>query len=882
MLRIAVFGPLELTLDGQTLPQLPAKAQALLVYLALEPRPHPRHRLAGLLWGESTDTQARASLRNVILKLRHAGLDRCLVVRRETVAFNPDYPVWIDALALMGQSHGEPLSDLYRSDFLGELDVRESPLFEEWVIERREQFRTRAMALLRGEAARHQTEGRLAEAVIAARRLVTLDPLQESAHSQLISLLNAHGQPADALRQYEACRRLLAETFGIEPSSELRALAARIQTAGQDSGAVPASLPLATTTFVGRARELSELGAILADRKNRLITLTGMGGMGKTRLAVEAVRPLADAQTGSAETLIYVDLSGVPNIEGAARALALSLALPPSLTGDAPGQVIAALRERSALIVFDTCEHLANLNPGIGDLIDALLRAAPGLRALATSREPLNLADEFVFEVGELAEAVALFDSRARRANLRFSLEAERAAVERICGLTHGVPLAIELAAAWTRTLACADIADALAANLGALPADSDASVRQTSLRGAFEYSWALLQPQEQRALADLSIFRGGFSGAAAQAVAQAGLRALNMLAHRSLVRRAADGRYDLHPLIRAYAAEHVEDPIGLAARMGAFYAGWLSSHRDAIRVGETTALSIFSAEGPNIAIAWGCALAASDRESLSVMLDGLLWLTEYRGWFRASERLFNDALGALPDDDASRLLRARLFTALGHCLLRLGRREDAQAAHASAVSTLDNAPDSPGLREHRAFALLLMGTALTDPPEQMRVFARSLALYESEGDAWGIGAALNNLGECAELLGDMPDAQRYHRASLAHCLGIGDQPGVAFARANLGGLLRLEGRLDEAEAELRAGLEVANALGFDYARGLLTQNLATCAWARRDAPTARRLAEDAQRIFERCQSAEKAELPARLLAEIDAAAALAASGSGG
>ncbi len=353
--------------------------------------------------------------------------------------------------------------------------------------------------------------------------------------------------------------------------------------------------------------------------------------------------------------------------------------------------------------------------------------------------------------------------------------------------------------------------------------------------------------------------------------MAQAGLRALNMLAHRSLARRAADGRYDLHPLIRAYAAEHVEDQAGLAARMGAFYAGWLSSHRDAIRVGDGTALSIFSAEGPNIAVAWGCALAGSDRASLSVMLDGLLWLTEYRGWFRASERLFADALAGLPDDDADRLLRARLFTALGHCLLRLGRREDAHAAHTAAVDTLDKAPHSPGLSEHRAFALLLMGTALTDPPEQMRVFARSLALYESNGDAWGIGAALNNLGECAELLGDMTAAQRFHRASLAHCLGIGDQPGVAFARANLGGLLRLEGRLDEAEAELRAGLEVASVLGFDYARGLLTQNLAACAWARRDAPTARRLAEDAQRIFERCQSADRAEIPARLLAEIDA-----------
>lgn len=872
MLRIAVFGPLALTVDGHALPQLPAKAQALLVFLALEPRPHPRHRLAGLLWSESTDAQARASLRNVILQLRQAGLDRFLIVRRETVALNHEAPIWIDALALMGDGPQENLSGLYRGDFLAELDLRESPLFEEWVIERREQFWARAIALLRADVTGSEARGRRADAIAAARRLLALDPLQESSHAQLISLLNADGQPAAALRQYEACRKLLAETFGIEPSSELRALAARTQNTVRDAGAPPASLPLATTPFVGRARELAELGAILADRRNRTITLTGMGGMGKTRLAVEVVRPLADAQPGPTETVVYVDLSGVPNIEGAIRALALSLALPPNLSGDATGQIIATLRERPALIVFDTCEHLANLSPGIGDFIDTLLRAAPGARALATSREPLSLADEFVYEVGELAEAVALFDGRARRANLHFSLDAERAAVERICALTHGVPLAIELAAAWTRTLACADIADALAENLGALPGNSNASARQSSLRGAFEYAWGMLQPQEQRTLADLSLFRGGFTGAAAQAVARAGLRALNMLAHRSLVRRAADGRYDLHPLIRAYAAEHVEDQAGLAARMGAFYAGWLSSHRDAIRVGDDTALSVFAAEGENIAVAWGCALAASDRDSLSVMLDGLLWLTEYRGWFRASERLFADALAALPDDDPSRLLRARLLTALGHCLLRLGRRDDAHAAHMAAVNTLDKAPGSPDVGGHRAFTLLLMGTALTDPPEQMRVFAESLALYEANEDAWGIGAALNNLGECAELLGNMPAAQRYHRASLAHCLGIGDQPGVAFARANLGGLLRLEGRLEEAEDELRAGLEVANALGFDYARGLLTQNLAACAWARRDAPTARRLAGDAQRIFERCQTAEQAETTARLLAEIDAA----------
>ncbi|MEO6062938.1 MAG: BTAD domain-containing putative transcriptional regulator [Thermoflexales bacterium] len=882
MLRIAALGPLELTLDDISLARLPAKAKALLVYLAIEARPHSRQRLAGLLWGESTEAQARTSLRNTLMQLREAGVGPHLVIGRQQVAFDVSQPHRLDVAELLNSAAqvGSRGAGIYIGEFLADSPLRDAPQYEEWVLERREQCRLRAMALLRDAAEQMRAMGQMAEAITAARRLIALDPLREASHRLAIGLYAANRQRAEALRQYEDCRRVLAEALGIEPSAELHATAERIRAAELGASAparpaISASLPAPTTTFIGRAREIANVVERLGDSTRRLVTLTGMGGIGKTRLAIEAARVWESRFTQATAPAIFVEVAGLGDVDSVARALAAALALPPDPLRPPAALAAAALAERTALVVFDSCEHLAGVFPSIADLISGLLEAAPHVRMLATSREPLNLADEIVLEVGEMEEALALFSERAQRANLRFSVDDERAAVARICALVQGVPLAIELAAAWTRTLACADIAAALTLNLDLLQPAHGIPDRQAGVRAAFEHSWQLLPPEEQQGLASLSIFRGGFTGPAARAVAQLGLRGLNMLAHRSLVRRSTDGRYDLHPLIRAFAAEHVAETGGLASRLAVFYAGQLAMYRDAIRIGDAPTLSMLAPDAENILVAWRASLEQCHAVNLSAMLDGLLWLTEYRGWFRASERLFADALAALPDDDAGRLLRARLFTARGHCLLRLGRREDAHAAHSEAVNTLDNAPDSPGLSEHRAFALLLMGTALTDPPGQMRLFARSLALYESNGDAWGIGAALNNLGECAELLGDMPAAQRYHRASLAHCLGIGDQPGVAFARANLGGLLRLEGRLDEAEAELRAGLEVANALGFDYARGLLTQNLAACAWARRDAPTARRLAEDAQRIFERSQSADRAGLPARLLAEIDAAETL-------
>jgi len=723
----------------------------------------------------------------------------------------------------------------------------------------------------------------MAEAITAARRLIALDPLREASHRLAIGLYAANRQRAEALRQYEECRRVLAEALGIEPSAELRATAERIRAADLGASAparpvIPASLPAPTTTFIGRAREIADVVERLGDSTRRLVTLTGMGGIGKTRLAIEAARVWEGRSTPATAPAIFVEVAGLGDVDAVARALAGALALPPDPHRPPAALAAAALAERTALVVFDSCEHLAGVFPSIADFISGLLEAAPLVRMLVTSREPLNLADEIVLEVGEMEEALALFSERAQRANLRFSVYDERAAVAQICALVQGVPLAIELAAAWTRTLACADIAAALSLNLDLLQPAQGIRDRQAGVRAAFEHSWQLLQPEEQQGLASLSIFRGGFTGPAAQAVAQLGLRGLNMLAHRSLVRRNTDGRYDLHPLIRAFAAEHVAEPGALAGRLAFFYAGQLEKYRDAIRIGNAPTLSMLGPDAENILAAWRAALEPCDAVSLSAMLDGLLWLTEYRGWFRASERLFANALGALPDDDAGRLLRARLLTALGHCLLRLGRREDAHTAHTAAVTTLDNAPDSPGLSEHRAFALLLMGTALTDPPEQMRVFAESLALYESNGDAWGIGAALNNLGECAELLGDMPAALGYHAASLAHCRRIGDQPGVAFALANLGGLNVLGGALDEAEVQLLEGIEIATALDFDYARGLLTLNLAHAAWRRRDGAKARGLAEDARRVFGRSHAADRAAGCDRLIAEIEVGSATGAS----
>ncbi len=596
-LRVRVLGGAELAVSGRPLVELAsAKAAALVVYLAVTGTGHSRSALAGLLWSDLPEATARANLRLVLTKLRRV-LPEHLEVTRQTVALAPGRPVWVDAVEVARVTAGErdggellAAVRLCRGDFLEGFGVPGAPLFDEWLVGRRAAVRADMLALMDRAVALARDRGDAATGIEVGRRMLELEPLHEEAHRALMWFLATGGQRSAALAQYETCCYMLREELGIEPSAatvtlrdeiagagEFTELGARQGTgvAGREAAppattAAPApDLPRPLTTLVGRERELARLHELLEDPACRLVTLVGPGGIGKTRLALEVAATRHGRHRDGAVFVSFVGTGPARPEEAAdlvvadlARALEVSLAVPRD-----PLELLADhLSGRELLLVLDNLEQLRDA----AGVLAELLRRAPGVQLLVTSRRRLGLGVEWLVEVPGLPyppaeagadaagyEAVQLFAERARLLRPGFPADAEGAG--RVCRLLAGVPLAIELAARWVRSASPAAIADRVAGGLDLLDTTSpDVELRHRSVRAVIDWSWQLLTEGECRALRRLSVLRGGFDLEAAAAVAGAGLPLLAGLVDQSLVAAGEDGRYDMHELLRQYAAERL------------------------------------------------------------------------------------------------------------------------------------------------------------------------------------------------------------------------------------------------------------------------------------------------------------------------------------
>ncbi|MBX0328929.1 helix-turn-helix domain-containing protein [Oscillochloris sp. ZM17-4] len=514
--------------------------------------------------------------------------------------------------------------------------------------------------LKRARRARDLTQEMLAEQVGCATP--TLQKIEQGARrpSRELAelLLDALGAP---LADRDAILRAARAPVGVE-------------TAVPAEPAPPAPprarIPAPASPLVGRDAERADLRRILADPSCRLLTIVGPGGIGKTRMALQAVADLLDPlapAAGLADGAAWVSLAPLTSTDQAPAAIAAALDIPlyGALAPDA--QLVAAMRERQMLLALDNLEHL----PDIAVLLASILGEAPGVRLLTTSRERLRLRDEQVYELGGLAfpaeggapaagrhTAVQLFLERARRLDQGFALGVDNAAdIARICRALAGVPLAIELAAAWVRALSCAEIADSLARDLDFLSlSDRDMAPRHRSLRAVFAHSWHALGPPERAALARLSVFRGGCRAAAAAQVAEASPRTLAALVDASLVRRSQDAggasRYDLHELLRQYAAERLgeQDPQGETERAHrAYYAELLQAQvQDLQSGGQIAARAAIDPDRNNVRAAWERAVAARDLPVLRQMARGIATVCEDNGWFQEGARLFGQAADAL------------------------------------------------------------------------------------------------------------------------------------------------------------------------------------------------------------------------------------------
>ena len=467
-LEFALLGTAAITLDGKEVSgQVPAKSQALLYYLAVTGCPQSREKLAGLLWGDKPEAKAKANLRKSLSTLRQVFGD-ALIITRPTAAFNRETDYWLDVEAFESalaqdapaSESLEPLGEaveLYRGEFLEGLSVRQALGFEEWVLGERERLRQLAIQALHRLSEAYSVRGEVAAAIETTNRLLALEPWQEEAHRQLMTLLARSGQQSAALAQYEVCRRILAEELGVEPLPETQALLQRLKTKRESTSH---NLPPQATPFVGRQTELAQIARYLGRSDCHLLTLIGAGGIGKTRLALQAAGQALD---DFADGVYFVPLARISSPEFLVPTIGEAIRYPLSGEADPKKQLLRHLQQKEMLLVLDNFEHLLS-SPGGNDsgqdLLLEMVTMAPKLKLLVTSRERLNLQAEWLLTLHglpyppaetafgeETFEAVDLFVQGAHRVRPEFDLSAEWPEVVRICRLLDGMPLGIELAA---------------------------------------------------------------------------------------------------------------------------------------------------------------------------------------------------------------------------------------------------------------------------------------------------------------------------------------------------------------------------------------------------------------------------------------------------
>lgn len=921
-LRILCLGSFQATLDNEPLAFDTDKSRALLAYLAIEGvQPQRRDQLAGLLWSDAPEERALHNLRQALSGLRKAlhedsSTNPFLLIQRDTVQINLKSDFWLDVnsfeqglTSVLRYYRSGPGGDklesrlnlrqlqqvinLFRGPFLDQLYLNGSPLFDEWAGLKREVLNQHIIEALSILTSLYERRGEIALARQYANQMVALAPWDENAHVQVLRLLAIEGQWNAALAHYHHLRRYLHEQIGVEPSAKTMSLFENIRQCATADTPFPAqraparhNLPLQETPFIGRDNELDAIAVSLADPCCRLLTLIGPGGVGKTRLALEAARQ----QIGTFnDGVFFVPLVTVQSDDLLPAALASALDFSPF--GDKPtaNQVLRYVVNKHMLWLLDTFEQLLPLKPD--SLIVQILQHAPGVVLLVTSRQRLNLKEECLLPLSgldypdsletpdnEKLDALQLFVNRARRVQPTFTLSnaTNRQATARICQLLEGLPLGVELAAAalWSHSLS--EIATRLTSSLRSLESAAiNVSDRHRSLWAAFEFSWTLISTDEQRLLTCLSVFRGGFEAEMAQQVVNTAPAHIAALVDKSLLRRDAAGRYDLHEAIRQFAFEKLTanpDQAYAAQHNHAHaLANFLFERTEFLKsANQHQALADISIEWDNARQAWAWLVSEKDAAALTAASEAVFHFCTIRARFNEGIALFAEAAKRLNDFPAA---QAKMLTFQGALAYRSLDTDLCEAALQRALvlfSSLDTPND---------LALCLVYTSGLASRRKNPALARqhceqSLKLFEQTGNVWGRAIAfyqigllqsragraaearlafldslqaarlisdrrrqigpLNQLGDLACQMGAYTEAQAYFEESLALSRAVDDFFNIGLALINLGTTFHCTERYDQAESCYLESLTIFREIGDQGNQSLALTNLGELALVRK------------------------------------------------
>ncbi|MEV0630395.1 BTAD domain-containing putative transcriptional regulator [Nonomuraea wenchangensis] len=879
-MRFGVLGPLTVwDSEGDPVRIPEAKVRALLADLLVhEGRTVSADRLVHDLWGEDPPGNPANTLQVKISHLRRV-LGRDRVVRQA-----PGYRLRIEDAdeidahrfrSLVAEAHvaGDART---RAALLTEaLRLWRGPAYAEFADEEFARAAARRLTEQRLAVLEEQAEERLEAGdhtllIGELADLVARHPLRERLRAIQLRALYLAGRQSEALASYAQLRDLLADELGLDPSPELTALHSAILR--QDAALAPASgaastprtnLPAPLSALIGREQSLADLDLLLAGA--RLVTLTGPGGVGKTRLAVEAATRLAGDSEGPEVWLVELapQHGDVPELlQVIAAVLGIrddGPAVPPGLGGppDPAGRLTAALRDRRILLVLDNCEHIVQ---AAAELAHVLLRAAPGLRVLATSREPLGLAGETVVLVEPLPppDAVKLFAERAAAAAPGFSFDAAtgevREAVAEICRRLDGIPLALELAATRVRGLGVRELAARLNDRFRVLTlGQRGAPARQRTLRAVIDWSWDLLSPPERIVLRRLAVHSDGCTLDAAEAVCAGDgvpredvLDLVARLVDRSLVvmvEGPSGPRYRLLESVAAYAKERLGDSADLAATRERHLLHHLrlaeraEPHLRGAR--QRQWLGRLDTEAANLRSALEEALrrAAAGGESHEAvrLATALSWWWLLRGRLSEGRRALSAVLAVAPDAAELRLLRDA-FTLL------TGDRPGTPAPDETAI-------EDP-VRRGRAVWLYAYALFNASDLAASRTFnARALDLCAATGDRWGTAAALGLRAVHALSRGDLDGIARDGLRSAAVFRELGDRWGESQSVAPLSKLAEIKGDYVQAERRQHEGLRIA--LELDLAAEISARHcgLGRLALLAQDWERARDLHERARRL---------------------------------
>lgn len=858
MLTIKIFGTLSITQNGKQEKGFRGdRSKALLVWLLLEgDKPIRREYLASLFFSESPEAQARISLRTNLFRLRKAiagSLDADILdITRKTIQLSPtalDH-LHVDALEFEQLQNSDQLPDLlqalslYQGELLTGFHLNNSEGFYEWLLLRREQFHTtylkvaeRVLALL---TQRHELE----TLISVAEQLLQHDVWHEGAHRALMWAYAQRGERDIALAHYRKCEQLLLETLSVEPSAETIALYEQIKSGTLKAPTSLASnLPDAVTPIFGREADIRTVSNLLDE--HRLITIVGMGGIGKTRLAIEAARQ----QEGRyRDGVWFVSLADAPS-HGRDRLLtAMAEVLQLHLRGSesASGQISRWLASRQLLIVLDNLEDLLDEV----SILARLLAQAKDVRLLCTSREALGLRAEVRFVLKGVALAGAeLFVERARRIVPHFAPDsAEIATIQQICKHLGGIPLAIELAASGVRRRTVADIAKQLRKSLKILRSrQRDIPARQRSLQHVLTESWERFEVEDRPNIARLAIFQGAFTDSAISTVMDSDGEMIDDLLDAYWLQRTDGGRFRLHPVIRQFLTTQLhqllDDPAitELKVAYSHYYLQRLIGEENAL-VGKTPHLAAqkIKRDLENIHGAWRTACEQS--------LDGLLQaaaepLSHYHslvGTFASGQQLLMLAREAVTNDPD-----LTAWLSLHHVWLL-----------DSVKSALDVAREAVTLAQQtqtQAYANYVLGAALRNQfmaQEAAKPLNQAILLAHKLEDERLLGLAKLARGRVHLSAGETTLARHCFDEATAHLEKNGDRRSLAQCLRSKGVLLSEEGDIYGELVLYQEAQQLTRSLGDRAEEAFVTGNIAIWYSEQGEHTLAREQFQRASKIF--------------------------------